>query len=81
MKLMLMLMNTLFHAAASKGYTEIVEVLLEHANSKEHTKLIELINTRTTAGGSIPLYVAAKTDSYEIVISLLFLDISEITRV
>lgn len=53
--------NTPLHFAVLKGYTEIVEVLLQQVS---HDKLSDFINAGTVASGATSLHVAAKNGSF-----------------
>ncbi|CAH0391561.1 unnamed protein product [Bemisia tabaci] len=53
--------NTPLHIASSKGYSKIVESLLQHVNSVDG-KLNHFINIQTTTGGTGALHIASNVD-------------------
>ncbi|PRD34404.1 UNVERIFIED_CONTAM: Serine/threonine-protein phosphatase 6 regulatory ankyrin repeat subunit B [Trichonephila clavipes] len=60
--------NTSLHIAASKGYEDIVNLLVDHVEQNHSTKLNDFLNARTLATGRTALHVAA---NIEIVKALL----------
>ncbi|XP_055953567.1 uncharacterized protein LOC129989212 [Argiope bruennichi] len=51
--------NTPLHIAASKGLSEIAEILLEHVKQHHYSKLNDFIDAKTVVKGSTALHVAA----------------------
>ena len=60
--------QTLLHIASSKGYKEVVDVLLQYVS---RNKLNDFINAKTSSDGTTSLHIAAKNSFLDIVKSLL----------
>ncbi|GBM40117.1 Ankyrin-3 [Araneus ventricosus] len=60
--------NTPLHIAASKGLSEIAEILLDHVKQHHSSKLNDFINAKTTAKGSTALHVAANERTAKILL-------------
>ncbi|CAL1291840.1 unnamed protein product [Larinioides sclopetarius] len=60
--------NTSLHIAASRGFSEIAKILLDHVKEHHSSKLDYFINAKTTATGSAALHAAANESTAKILL-------------